>query len=225
MPRQTAQTFRRQVRVEHTARYLLYRPAGYRAKGRQTWPLLVFLHGMGERGGELRKVKLHGPPKLIDQGTQFPFLVVSPQCRLGDWWPVDTLEALLDDVLARHRVDRRRVYLTGLSMGGFGAFAWALRSPQRFAAVVPICGGGNPLAPHAYTARRLAALKSLPFRVFHGADDPVVPRAESERMTQALREFGCPVDLTVYPDTGHDAWTRTYDNPELYQWLLQHRRK
>lgn len=224
MPKQTAQTFSTKVRRELGVQYLLSLPSGYRAKGDTTWPLLVFLHGMGERGKDLRKVKVHGPPKLIDQGTNFPFVVVSPQCPLGQWWSVETLDALLDDVLVRYRVNSNRVYLTGISMGGFGSFDWALHSPERFAAVAPICGGGNPFTPHGYDSRRAAALKSLDFWVFHGGADPVVPVAESKRMVEGLKRFGCRTELTVYPGVEHDSWTQTYENPKLYAWFLTHAR-
>ncbi len=225
MPRQTAHSFKQQIQKSVAANYLLYLPEGYDAQGSQRWPLMLFLHGMGERGSNLQKVKVHGPPKLIAHGTNFPFLVVSPQCPLGTWWSTDVLEALLDEVTANYQVDTNRVYLTGLSMGGFGSFALALHAPERFAAVAPICGGGNPFPPHGFDTKRMAALKSLPFWVFHGGSDPVVSVAESERMVQALKRFGCEVKFTVYPGVGHDAWTQTYDNPELYTWLLAHVRK
>jgi predicted peptidase len=121
-------------------------------------------------------------------------------------------------------VDTRRVYLTGLSMGGFGAFSLALRSPERFAAVAPVCGGGNPFPPHGFDKKRKAALQSLPFWVFHGDKDTAVALAESERMVAALKKQGCDVTFTVYPGVGHDSWTQTYNNPELYEWFLQHTR-
>jgi len=133
--------------------------------------------------------------------------------------------ALLDELLANHRVDPERVYLTGLSMGGYGTWSLALAAPERFAAVVPICGGGDPIKLLLADPRRAQALKSLPIWAFHGAKDPVVKLEESERMVDALKRFGCSeVQLTVYPEAGHDAWTQTYENPKLYDWLLAHRR-
>jgi predicted peptidase len=177
---------------------------------------MVFLHGAGERGSDLEKVKTHGPPKLVAQGKVFPFILVSPQCPEGQWWDTDMLDALLDTVLAKYRVDPDRVYLTGLSMGGFATWAWAAAHPERFAAIAPICGGGDP-----FLAWRL---KSLPVWAFHGAKDPVVPVKMTTDMVDALKAAGGDVRVTIYPDAGHDAWTDTYNNQELYDWFLQHHR-
>ncbi|MBN1818803.1 MAG: prolyl oligopeptidase family serine peptidase, partial [Sedimentisphaerales bacterium] len=123
--------------------YLLHLPAEYDKKAQ--WPLMIFLHGAGERGSDLNKVKVHGPPKLIEQGKELPFIVVSPQCPTGQWWTnkVETIMALIDEIVEKYNVDQSRIYLTGLSMGGFGTWAIASAYPERFAAIVPICGGGQ----------------------------------------------------------------------------------
>ncbi len=121
--------------------YLLYLPEGY-AEQEASWPLLLFLHGAGERGDSLALVNVHGPPKLIEQGQGFPFIVVSPQCPEDQRWSVKTLDKLLNDIVAQYRVDEDRIYVTGLSMGGFGTWNLAARFPHRFAAIAPICGGG-----------------------------------------------------------------------------------
>ena len=120
--------------------YLLYLPSGYGGGAQQTWPLILFLHGMGERGDDLEAVKTHGIPKELDRMADFPFIVVSPQCPEDTYWPQETaaLTMMLDDVMARYPVDRSRVYLTGLSMGGFGTWALAAIHPERFAAIAPI---------------------------------------------------------------------------------------
>ncbi|HWB14517.1 MAG TPA: prolyl oligopeptidase family serine peptidase [Pirellulales bacterium] len=207
--------FEKEITVKVKLDYLLYLPAGYDEKPDQKWPLILFLHGSGERGEELAKVKIHGPPKIVEAKTDFPFVVVSPQARRRRWNP-DALKALLDEVLARYRVDPDRVYLTGLSMGGSGTWALAAEYPEYFAAAVPICGHGDP-----QDARRL---KDLPIWVFHGAKDEAVPLGYSEEMVKALEEEGAEVKFTVYPEAEHDSWTETYNNPELYQWLLSHRR-
>ncbi|CAN5896870.1 hypothetical protein BH23PLA1_BH23PLA1_04120 [soil metagenome] len=197
--------------------YLLYLPEGYDDSGEKQWPLLLFLHGAGETGSDLERVKLHGPPKRIEAGEDYPFIVVSPQApRRG--WDASELNALLDEVISEHRVDEDRVYLTGLSMGGFGTWALAAEHPERFAAIAPICGGGNPV-----TAGRI---KDLPVWAFHGAKDQVVQLRATEDMIAALKRSGAEqVKLTVYPDAGHDSWTETYDNSELYDWFLEHKRK
>jgi len=227
MPRgsQTARTFNKKVSNRVKLDYLLFLPEGYKQSEKKRWPLIFFLHGIGERGTNIWKVKVHGPPKIAEKMTNFPFIVVSPQCPDGEWWSTERLTALLDDVVDRYKVDQTRIYLTGLSMGGFGTWSLALEHPERFAAVAAICGGGNPLYPLAYAPPRKAALKSLPFWVFHGDKDPAVPPSESERMVEALKKLGCNVKFTVYPGVGHDSWTKTYANRELYAWFLQHQRE
>jgi predicted peptidase len=215
---QSEQMFEKQITETVGLRYLLYLPEGYGAKEEQRWPLLLFLHGAGERGADLNLVKKHGPPKLIAQGREFPFIVVSPQCPSVQWWTekLDDLVALLDEVQSKYAVDRERVYLTGLSMGGFGTWSLACRHPERFAAIAPICGGGE-----WYLTDRL---KKVPVWVFHGAKDPVVPPRESTEMVEALKKAGGDVQLTIYPDAEHDSWTVTYNNPKLYEWFLSHQR-
>lgn len=195
-------------------RYLLYLPEHYESQDR--WPLMLFLHGAGERGDNVEKVKIHGPPKLIAQGKHFPFVVVSPQCPDGQWWDIEMLGALLDRIERDCKVDPDRIYVTGLSMGGFGTWALACAQPDRFAAIAPICGGGEPKLARQIT--------HLPTWVFHGDADSTVPVDRSKEMVEALKTAGGNVKLTVYPGVGHDSWTRTYDNPALYEWFLSHRR-
>lgn len=214
-PVQTEQTLERQGAEGKTLRmsYLLYLPPGH-GKDKQRWPLMLFLHGAGERGTDLSVVKKHGPPKLVEKGQSFPFVVVSPQCPRGVWWDSNVLTALLDEVCAKYAVDTDRVYLTGLSMGGFGTWRLAALHPERFAAIVPICGGGD--------VKDAPRLKDIPTRVYHGGKDPVVRVGLSEQMVEAMKKAGAKdVTLTVYPDAGHDSWTKTYDDPELYTWLLK----
>ena len=196
-------------------KYLLFLPSGYETSS-QRWPLMLFLHGAGECGQDLDKIKQHGPPKVVESQPDFPFILVSPQSpRFG--WNRTALIDLLDEMTARYEVDPDRVYLTGLSMGGFGSWALAAEHPARFAAVVPICGGGN--------VKSAESLKHLPIWVFHGAQDKVVPLRLSEQMVEALRAAGGNIQFTIYPEAAHDSWTETYNNPELYTWLLQQRRK
>lgn len=211
---QLCETLSAQVVIKVYCNYLLYLPNGYRNTGKR-WPLILFLHGAGERGDDLDLVKKHGPPKIVEKKA-LPFIVVSPQCPEGKWWSNDVLIALLDHVVATYRVDPSRIYLTGLSMGGYGTWSLACEYPERFAAIAPICGGGNP-----HLAFRLV---NLPVWAFHGAKDDVVPLEESQRMVNAIKKLGGQARLTVYPNAQHDSWTRTYDNPRFYEWLLSHRR-
>jgi predicted peptidase len=193
---------------------LLYLPKDYDQK--ESWPLLLFLHGAGERGNNLDLVKKHGPPKLIEAGKGFPFIVVSPQCPNDHWWEPVELAALLDEIVEKHKIDQDRIYVTGLSMGGFGTWSLAVHQPKRFAALVPICGGGEPIVTLLFP--------KIPVWVFHGAKDFVVPIERSEKMVEAMKKFGGNVKFTVYPEAGHDSWTESYANPELYEWLLQQKR-
>jgi predicted peptidase len=195
--------------------YLLYLPKDYDDLANR-WPLVLFLHGKGESGSDLAKVKTHGPPKLVEAKNDYPFILVSPQSPHGGWDP-QALCALLDDIVARYRVDGDKIYLTGLSMGGYGAWALAAYAPDRFAAIVPICGCGRTT-----DAKKLV---NLAIWVFHGAKDQVVPLAQSEAMVNALKAAGSDAKFTIYPDAGHDSWTATYDNPELWRWLLQQKRR
>lgn len=204
--------------------YLLFLPRDYGENPQKRWPWILFLHGAGERGDDLELVKLHGIPKVVEQQEDFPFIAVSPQCPVDSWWSshIEELDALLNEVAASYAVDADRLYLTGLSMGGYGTWHLAATYPQRFAALTPICGGGPWFVGFP---EKVSVLKDVPIWVFHGAQDDVVPLEESERMVDALRACGSSVRFTVYPDAAHDSWTETYDNPELYEWFLQHTRR
>src|SRR5262249_40515007 len=151
------------------AQYLLYLPKGYDAKSSKRWPLILFLHGAGERGTNLTRVAVHGPPKLAREKKEFPFLIVSPQCPDGETWSNDTLLALMDEVIASHAVDTNRIYLTGLSMGGYGTWSLGVQNPERFAAIAPICGGGETIHVLLASRKQSQALKTLGVWAFHGA--------------------------------------------------------
>ena len=227
-PIQTAQHFAKEQREVFAADYLLFLPEGYDATSAKRWPLILFLHGAGERGSDIWLVAKHGPPKVDTQMTNFPFIVVSPQCPDGKIWSNDLLLALLDDVEKQHAVDLHRIYLTGLSMGGYGAWSLGLSYPERFAAMAPLAGGGEYITPYLTAVAggpRKEALLSLPIWAFHGGKDPVVPTDESRRMTGIMKMLGDKdVKLTIYPEAQHDCWTQTYDNPEIFDWFLQHSR-
>lgn len=214
--RQQQQSIKKKITKIVSGHYLLYLPQEYETNN-QRFPLMLFLHGAGERGNNLKLVTKHGPPKLIENGKDFPFIIVSPQCPPNQWWSTEFLNILLNEIVSKYRVDEDRIYVTGLSMGGFGTWALALEYPDRFAAIAPICGGGSP-----YEACKI---KHLPIWVFHGAKDEAVPISKSEEMVAALKACAGNVKFTVYSEAGHDSWTETYNNPELYEWLLKHRRQ
>jgi predicted peptidase len=212
--KQTSQILQKEITKIVQIRYLIYVPQDYET--REKWPLMLFLHGMGERGDDIEKVKVHGPPQLVEKGEDFPFLILSPQCPDRQWWDTDEIVILIDEIVSEYRIDANRIYVTGLSMGGYGTWNLALKYPHKFAAIAPICGGGNPNDAHL--------IKHLPIWVFHGAKDQVVLLKESQDMVDALRKEGNEVLFTVYPEASHDSWTETYNNPQLYQWLLKQAR-
>lgn len=219
--RQQEREFKTQIVITVRLGYLLFLPKGYAENSDQKWPLILFLHGMGERGDNLERLKVHGIPKIVEQQEDFPFIAVSPQCPDTSFWSaepeVEALNALLDKIISEYAVDEDRIYVTGLSMGGFGTWSLAMAYPERFAAIAPICGRGDPKKAHV--------LKDMPVWVFHGAKDEVVPPENSEEMVKALKESGGSVKYTLYPEAGHDSWTETYNNPRLYEWFLEHKRK
>ncbi|WP_047816841.1 carboxylesterase family protein [Rhodopirellula islandica] len=202
--------------------YLLYTPEDYDPG--QRVPLLLFLHGLGESGdGNFQQIAVHGPPKRVGkEGKELPFVIVSPQSPMPgrdrkevvESWKADELMALLDHVEGQLSIDTRRVYVTGLSMGGFGTWRLTATHPERFAAAIPICGGGK--------TEWADELAKTPIWVFHGGQDSVVALSGSEEMVTAIQRAGGDVKLTIYPDAGHDSWTATYANPEVYAWLLRH---
>ena len=195
--------------------HLTFVPRGYSEAGTDAWPLMLFLHGAGERGSDLEKLRKYGPPRMVESDPDFPFILIAPQCPLGTHWSAAPLFALLDDAAARFRVDAARVVVTGVSMGGYGTWHLAAAAPERFAAIAPICGGGD--------RQSAARLKSLPIWAFHGAEDNIVPLSETLEMVEAVRAAGGEPRLTVYPGVAHDSWTDAYATPELFTWLLAQR--
>lgn len=216
---QVESVFEGEVKQEVGYRYLLATPEGYENDVGKRWPLIVFLHGAGERGEDLELIKRHGPPKLIEAGKDFGAIVASPQVPEGQIWDPHAVKALTDELVAKFRVDPARVYLTGISMGGFGTWETAIIYPDTYAAIVPICGGTG--------VRWLLAerIKHLPAWIFHGAKDAVVEPAHSEVIHRVLKRLGAPVKMTTYPEAGHDSWTAAYNDPELWVWLMAQRAK
>jgi predicted peptidase len=205
--RQTAQESR-------GTRYLLHRPAAYEL--RSDWPVILFLHGAGERGRDLEIVKREGLPHILETLPDFPFVVVSPQEEKGRLWTADELAALVDEVVARDRVDAGRIYVSGLSSGATAALALAIHHPEKVAAAVAVSVSDVP--------PELCAMKDVPVWILHNAGDERVPAARAKKLARELERCGGrEVKLTVYPREGHDAWTETYRRQDLYDWMLLHR--
>ncbi|MGB5370761.1 MAG: alpha/beta fold hydrolase [Flavobacteriaceae bacterium] len=205
--------------VTEKLRYYLYYPEDYKVDSLEQFPLLLFLHGGGESGDSLVSVKRNGPPKLIARGKQFPFLILAPQNpHRTKWWNTEAVVQLLDTIVADNRVDKKRIYLTGLSRGGGAAWELAVQHPDKFAAMAVVCG----MAPLPYAAW---IDKKMPIWVFHGEEDESIPISESENMVKRLLGMGYQVRFTRYPGVGHDAWIQAYDTEELYEWFMEQARK
>ena len=194
--------------------YLIYLPENYQTQ--EKVPLMLFLHGRGESFGPPALVAKWGPPRFAARGDRLPYLVVSPQCPKSDNWSSTVqqqrLVALLDEITQKYKVDTDRIYLTGLSMGGFGSFRLAASHPERFAAVVPICGGAKPeLAEN---------LKSVPIWAFHGTEDRAVPLKRTADIVAAIKDSGgTSIQFTTLEGVGHNSWSAAYATPDLYIWM------
>jgi len=200
--------------------HLFYLPDDYDSNPDKSWPLVLFLHGRGESNGPLPLVAKWGPPRFAKRGDSLPFILVSPQCPRSGSWSDETRQTqlvdLLQQVIKSYRVDQSRIYLTGLSMGGFGSWTLAANHPHQFAAVIPICGGGNP--------KDAKKLTDLPIWVFHGDQDKSVPLSESVEMVEAIQEAGGKrIRFTTLEHVGHNSWSSAYALPELFPWMLSFR--
>ncbi len=193
--------------------YAVRFPDNYEAGG--AYPVLLFLHGAGTRGSDIKNLTGHSFMRRPDKMPGFPFVVVAPLCHENTWFDLfETLERFALFIANESYTDPKRIYLTGNSMGGYGSWQLAMSLPQLFAAVVPICGGGM-----YWNAARLV---NVPVWAFHGAKDGTVFVEESKKMVDAVNKRGGNARLTIYPEHGHNSWTDTYNNPEIYEWLLSH---
>jgi predicted peptidase len=198
------------------------------------WPVILFLHGVGERGDDgLSQTGLGIGPAIRANRSRFPAIVVMPQCRKDLWWmdsPMDDVAmAALAQASKEFQGDPRRTYLTGLSMGGYGTWHLAAKYPGKFAAIVPICAGilrpdearvhsPQDTKPYTEAANKIGA--KTPVWIFHGAFDDTVPVTESRRMAEAMKALGGEVRYTEYPGVGHNSWDKAYAEPELFTWML-----
>jgi predicted peptidase len=197
--------------------YMVYVPEEYDPE--QRWPLVVFLHGAGERGDDGVDQSTVGiGPAIEENPERFPCIVVMPQCPTGVMWPAQAehIDTVISLTLAEYSIDESRMYLTGLSMGGYGTFMYGADNVDRFAALVPICGGGR--------ITDAAKLATVPMWVFHGEADPVVTPDKSRSMVEAIKAAGGDIRYTEYPEVGHNSWDAAYGDPELMAWMLGQRK-
>ena len=203
----------------------------------QKYPLVIFLHGAGERGSDNKKQLIHGMNDFASDEVRakYPAFVIAPQCPEGKKWvevdwtlpshampeqpsePLASVFELIDHLQKKQPIDSRRIYITGLSMGGFGVWDAIQRRPELFAAAAPICGGGDPILAKQ--------IQFVPLWVFHGDADDTVKVNRSREMVAALKGVGTEVKYTEYKGVGHDSWTRTYKDPALYAWMFAQRKK
>ncbi len=236
-PGLSVQEFKQPFAGTKVNKYCLFFPENY-GKTDERWPLILYLHGAGARSNDINRLKnSSGLLFLIRSKPDFPFVVVAPLCPPDEWWFPDTVKSCLDEALARFSLDPQRIYLTGVSMGGYGTWYAASKYPNRFAAIVPIAGGGNYF--NIFTPKELGLentlitdinnsadflnLRDIPTWVFHGAEDNLVPVNEAANMVSNLEEMGGNVKLTLYPDIGHDPEETTYNSPKIFEWFLMHR--
>ncbi len=214
-------TFNEAKTIQLELSYLTYFPENYSDEGDEKYPLLLFLHGMGQRGNHLDDLYNTGLPKMIKEGMDIPFVTIMPQCPEDSVWTDETaaLKALVDHTLSTLPVDKTRVYITGLSMGGFGTYEMLIRYPQTFAAGIPICGGLGSM----YSKVNILNLADKPLWIFHGEKDPVVSIKESTAIIDTLKTVQSKnLNYTFYPELLHDSWTSAYQNRDIYDFLLKH---
>ena len=218
MPHNKHNIYETMVNIPIKLNYVLYMPDKYQENDYE-FPLVLYLHGVGERGTDLKKLEFNGVPELISNGKQLPFITLAPQCPVFGWWSrpeyVEALASLTKEIISIHRIDEKRVYATGLSMGGYGTLAIAKKYPELFSAIIPICGG---MDDH----KDIERLKDMPIWLFHGDKDNTHPVESSIAIYDLLKPINKKIKLTIYKDVGHNSWDETYANDKIYEWLLSH---
>ena len=205
-------TIKTVVVVKNELGYVLHRPANLKEKK----PLIVFISGDGEKGTDLEKVKIHGPLKYL-KTHELDAYVLAPQCKENENWNIESINELILKIQKENKIDANRIYVTGLSSGGWAAWNLALSYPDKFAAIVPISGFVDLI--ELESACKIA---NIPTRIFHGLLDDVVKVDYAISIYKELKKCNAPdVQLTIFDDAGHDSWTRVYDNPEIYDWMFK----
>lgn len=199
-------------------KYLLYLPKDYSATSK-VYPLMIYLGGGSQRGADLNKLKTFGPPSLISKGKEFDFIIVSPQCPEGKTWTSENwFDALSASLIPEYRIDTSRIYVTGISIGGYGTWQVAMDYPDKFAAIIPLCGGINDS-----DTTNISKIKHLPIWTFHGTADDVIPIAETERVFKKLRMLKSQIRFTRIKNGDHGI-QYLYEDPEIYKWMLKQRK-
>lgn len=208
-------SFKTEISEKKQLNYLLHVPGNTKQKK----PLIIFLHGSGEKGNDLEKVKVHGPFKYL-KNNKLDAYVLAPQCPDNEYWDTEVLYRLIQKIQKENNIDDKRIYLTGLSMGGWGAWNLAFAHPEMFAALVPVAGFVDRV-PMIENCK----IKDIPTRIFHGLLDDVVDVSYSTVIYKKLKPCSRDIQLTIFDDANHDSWTRVYDNKEIYEWMLQQKKE
>ena len=215
----SSEKFITNLAMQVSLKYHIYFPNNYHDSDTK-FPLVLFLHGAGERGDDLGLVEKHGIPKMINNGINFPFITVAPQCPKFQYWSepvnVKTLLLLVEEIIKKNKVDIERIYATGLSMGGYGTLAIAKERPDLFSAIIPVCGGLD--------TTDIKRLKDIPIWLFHGAEDKVVPVENSELIYDLLKPINPEIKITIYKGINHNSWEMTYNNQNIYDWMLKYKK-
>lgn len=202
--------FKKEIKQEKQIFYLLDYPKDTKEK----IPLIVFLHGSGERGNDLEKVKAHSPftyKNLVKE----PVAILAPQCPENVWWDTEAIYFLIKEIQQKYKIDESRIILTGLSMGGWGTLKLSMEHPELFSAVVAVCPPTDRLMKV-----RASQYKDLPMKIFHGGNDDIVSPMNSIEFYQEIKKVNKNIELTIFPDDNHNSWDSTYSNPKLYEWML-----
>ena len=196
---------------KHELGYALHIPAEIKEKK----PLLIFLHGSGEKGSDIEKVKIHGPFKYL-KDHKLDAYILAPQCPDNEEWDAEVLYRLLLKIQKENNIDSDRIYVTGLSLGGWGTWNLAFAHPDMFAAIVPISGFVDLIQ-----LEQTCKIAKIPTRIFHGLMDDVVNIDYAITIYKELKKCNSNVELTIFDDAGHDSWSRVYDNQEIYDWMFK----
>ncbi|NLR82908.1 prolyl oligopeptidase family serine peptidase [Chitinophaga eiseniae] len=202
------------LKVKTKYNYVLFLPKGY-SEGSNRYPLVIYLHGGSQKGNDLNKVKAYGWPHLIDRGQEFGFIVAAPQCPEGKYWSTENwFDSLYMDLISKYRIDSSRIYLTGISMGGYGTYITAMDHPNEFAAIIPLCGGCNDT-----DTIRICDISRVPVWAFHGTADEKIPITETERVVNKLDQCNENIRFTRLEGIGHDLQF-IYERKDVFDWLL-----
>ncbi len=206
--------FKKEIKELRQISYVL----DYPEKTKEKVPLIVFLHGSGERGTNLEMVKAHSPftyKNLIKE----PVAILAPQCPANQWWDTENVYQLIKEIQGNYKIDESRIYLTGLSMGGWGSWKLANEYPELFAALAPVCAPSD-----RWMKATIHRYKELPIKIFHGGNDDIVSPMTSIEMYQELKKVNKNVELIIFPNDNHNSWDSTYSDPKFYEWMLSQRK-